>query len=566
MSGDIHYEILADAGKGWKLQCVENEREAAKDRAREIFDETRPLAVKVVRSGYDQRKGEYVESEVTYLGEKRPGGKAPSEAGSQGALCQSVEDFYRASSRRIIRKHLRQWLDGVKATPIELLHHAEFVNKLENSGTMLQGAIQRTAMEHAKVTGQSVHEHQKVLFDLFDKGAGRLRLLWRDEKRPLMDGDDVDGLLEKVSGAEQEIFLFNCALTLWLQKHQKPQDKLDALIDLLPRSKNTKVVALLDNYLTDFLEDPNVLRQMLGEDNNFGNAVMKSVVMLAPQAGEKVEVPKRYAGFIGMIQSGKLSICRNSLVRRLASTIASQRPFRDGHPMNEAKFSLRLRSLMRDGDSEFLGNWEMEEAFHARSERLVSTTAIGRLTEDMEAAAERINAMLELEPAVYGEANKRALGEFVIAILDQPAKQKELGQGEGPAMQRMRELADMQSRIRRTGFPISMKKKASGILDAICTSILKEERVIDRLVAKADPVSACLALLKLCSTENLTEANAIGFVRYHLVNILKTPGFLDTFLTGVDDKDAQKRVLAELQNAIAKAKVSTGTITAPGSD
>jgi hypothetical protein len=564
VSSDIHYEVLADVGQGWKVQCVLDDREAARERALEIFEELKPLAIKTIRSGYDARKGEYVETEIGYLGERKPGGRAPSEVMAGANICQSVEDFYRGSSRRTIRKHLRQWLEGTKLTPIELLHHADFVNKLENSGTMLQGAIQRTAMEHAKATGESVHEHQKVLFDLFDKGAARLRLLWRDKKRPQMKKDDPDELLRRLTDTPDEYFLFNTALTDWLQKFKKPQDKIDGLIGLLSKAGNPKVVTLLDNYMTDFVEDPAFMQLLLGEDGNFGNAVLKAVSLVAPQNDEEADVPQKYKGFVTMMQRGKLPTCRNSLIRRLASSIASQRPFRDGHPMNEARFAARLRGMLSDGGREFLGSLDIEKAFYARSERLISPTAIGRLTEDLDEAPDRLNAMLDLEPAVCGDDNKRKLGEFILALLEQQPNQKELSSLGGTPLQRMRGLAELQLRLKRTGLPNAQRKKATELIDFCCASILDREKVLDRLVAKSDPVSACMALLQLCDSNSLTEGKAIAIARYHIVNALKAPNFLEDFLAGIDDKTQQKKMLVELQTAISKARVSTGSIAMPG--
>lgn len=551
---ESQFEIHADHGSGWSLLGVVNQQDDAEARAHDAKQDRRALAVKVIRTTYDESAGEFVERRVLYLGEPRPLSKAAAEGNENEPVCLRASDLYRPPARRAMRRHLRQWLETARLTPIELLHHPDYVIRLDDAGSALQSAVQRSAMAQARRGGGDVQKRQRALFDLIDDAIGTLRSMWRSDRRPHLQSVDVDGLTAQIAEGEMGALQFNAALTEWLQPQGALADKMLALLELLRVAELPRTLALLDNFLTDFVAEPACSRLLLGEDMELGDAVLKSIAMITGRDWADADESAAGHDFIARLQAGQLPKCRQVLVRRVIVTVASQKSFGSGQPMVECTFNQSVRKALKGDDDEYLGGDEMKAALIARSERLVTPDAIGRLTTGKSKALARMNAMLDLDAGVFGAANKKRLGEFVLAVLDQPANQKELAENSETPTSRMRSLAQLQKRVKDARLERELQGRIVTLLDELCAGIMKRERILQRLSSSADdPVNACINVLKLCAAGTFTEGSAADQARAHAMRYLSSPNFLDDYLRGVGQRDKLKRRLMELEGLLDAA-------------
>ena len=92
-------------------------------------------------------------------------------------LCVSPQDLYSYHARERIGRLLDEWLTRNCATPFELLHRADLIEKLDASGLELQHAVQKVAIPEAQARGVGVHEiirnFQRLVQATIEQGAGR---------------------------------------------------------------------------------------------------------------------------------------------------------------------------------------------------------------------------------------------------------------------------------------------------------------------------------------------------------------------------------------------------------
>ena len=75
------------------------------------------------------------------------------------------------------------WLTRNHATPFELLHRPDLIEKLDAAGNELQHAVQKIAMPEAQARGISVHELIRNFQSLIERAISRV--LGDGRKRPL---------------------------------------------------------------------------------------------------------------------------------------------------------------------------------------------------------------------------------------------------------------------------------------------------------------------------------------------------------------------------------------------
>lgn len=560
MSG-THFEVQADHGRGWSVQAVLDDLNAAKERAEDIKTATKAIAVKVLRVGYDERKSEFVEVQVHYVGEKRPDVVGKGDLLDAGPNCEKGKDLHALASRRVIKRVLKTWLEGVKVQPIELLHHAELIAKLDGAGTVLQGAVQRAAIAQAQQSGQSAQQRQRELYDVVDQAAAMIRPIWRDENRPKLTNDDIDALAASLPD-DEDLTIF-VALTERLQSCKSISEKLDTLMRMMMAVQSDRAVAVLDNFLTDFVEDGVFMRAVVGEQAQLGDALLRAIALLAGDDPSAIGAPEHFQAFIARLQAEQLPRCRKALVRRIVTTLASQQSLTNDGPLGEVAFNKKLASLLQQEKGGFLGGEEMHEAFLSRSERYVSANAIGKITEDLARPDERILAILNLVDGIFGERNVRRLGEYIVAIVEQPNNRRELAEDDQPPLTRMRCVASLQEKTLASRLPAFQIDKVSEILDEICAEIMDREKVLKRVVARAStPASGAVALLQLLGSGALTKGIASEQAQALAQKALRTPGLIEAVLADAKDADDKKRRLLEFYQLIEQADLPASPASA----
>ena len=142
----VHFEVYVRkiAGAPWTLHLATEDRAGAVDTGHALMKEGRVAAVKVTKETLDEETREYRAVVILKLGAADTAAKSTPQGEAQ-PLCVTPQDLYTMHARERIGRLLEAWLERNNATPFELLHRPDLVEKLEASGTDLQHAIQKIA-------------------------------------------------------------------------------------------------------------------------------------------------------------------------------------------------------------------------------------------------------------------------------------------------------------------------------------------------------------------------------------------------------------------------------------
>ena len=171
----IHFEVFARRanGGGFTLELANEDRAIALAAAEELLTTPRFIAVKVTKETLDPETGEYASVTILSKGVPEPlRKKAPVE--DRGPPCVSPSDLYHVHSRDRIGRLLETWLRHHGATPYELLHRPDLIEKLEASGQELQHAVQKIAVPEAQARGKGVHVVIREFHSLIDRAIERV--------------------------------------------------------------------------------------------------------------------------------------------------------------------------------------------------------------------------------------------------------------------------------------------------------------------------------------------------------------------------------------------------------
>lgn len=551
-SPDERFEIAGCDARGWTVAAVCDTEAGAIEQAHERR-RGGYAAVRVLRIGYDEASGGYLEREILFLGDRQ---KTPLAEGAKredgGALCATLSDFYTARSRRAIRRLLADWLTRMNLTAVELLHHPEYVGKLENAGTTLQGAVQRAAIAQGRNSGRNVQERMREIFNVCDKAAARLRLDARGGKLPHIVQGDVTGVLPKLPPQPDRAYVFGVALTDWIRNGKTLGAKLTQLIELLPRAEG-EALALMDPYIAEFVEDATALTELLGPMPHLGAAVLRIADIAQGRAQPEADPSDPLSALAAQIGAGKLPRCREALLRRLSGTLRGSRELTDGGPVSEIAFNQELRRKLVTPSGDMIGGEDLTDAFQTRVERHLHPEGIGRLLDRLTSPIDRINRLLDIEPGVPPGSQKTRLGEYVLPMVMLPANEALFLEGKQPLAERLRAIAQVQRRIAASGFHEAMRAKATAKLDEYCVTLVRSSGLLDKIEKSADRIpDKGIAILRLCSAGLFTEGQALDGAQRTALRYVKHPAFLPAYLGGGDDQ-AKKQKLLTLRQLLDEA-------------
>ncbi|MFY7852619.1 MAG: hypothetical protein ACOVQ6_12625, partial [Brevundimonas sp.] len=165
------------------------DRARALESAEEQLAEGRVAAVRVTKEVLDEETREF--ASVTILNKGAPERTKQKKVREDSApLCVSPSDLYTGHARERIGRLLDNWLIRQRATPFELLHRPDLVQKLEASGVELQHAIQKVAIPEAQARGIGVHEIIRSFQKLAERAIERIL---KDQKRGQLPNLDKEG-------------------------------------------------------------------------------------------------------------------------------------------------------------------------------------------------------------------------------------------------------------------------------------------------------------------------------------------------------------------------------------
>ena len=274
--GQVHYELFVrrQPGSGWSLEIATEDRARAVETAEQALADGRVAAVRVTKETLDEETREF--RSVTILSKGAPERtKARKVREDTEPLCVSPSDLYSCHARERIGRLLDNWLMRNKATPFELLHRPDLVEKLEASGVELQHAIQKIAIPEAQARGIGVHQLIRSFQQLAERAIERLMKDHRKGVLPNLDKEGFAAAAERLVSEPDRGYLLGAGVAAAIAPARTWGEKVGLLLDLAdaaPQEPQARAAALqvLEQPLTEILGSRAGLADLLGADLDLG--------------------------------------------------------------------------------------------------------------------------------------------------------------------------------------------------------------------------------------------------------------------------------------------------------
>lgn len=561
---NVHYEVLGLRGTSWTIISVVDDQNEAIGVANASRANYR--AVKVMRERFDAGSNTYRSGQVYFSGAKPRPSKYDSDAPAE--ICWKVEDFYsyegRRSISRLLRSELLQW--GITAT--ELIHSLEYVERLQDHGTALQRAVQQTAIAQVRETGQDVQHRIKQIYELIDRGTTLLRRDQRTLEQFRIENDDLDPLIAAIKETESRTYLLNVALVAYLVDATSYGEKMSRVMGLVKHEHPAWVHEVADTFVGELLSVEAVVHQLVGKRETVRDELIATAKLSRGRLPEDDEAAGPGAHSVNkLLQSNKMPFANQALQRYLAGQLKGKRQLVGGDIAVEAQAVREILDCLRTEDGNIVGGMNMFEAASDRCARWLHPEAIAELLNIEESPERRALLLIELEPNVFGAANKRKLGDYVVPILISPQAELYFTREEGPISARLKRVYTMQQRVLESGFQDTYIRRLSEKLDDYCCKILRKSRLFERIMAAESSVAdKCIGLLKMLTDGFFTLGRADAEARDIARRLMMSSDFAVSFFRGVRGKEEKVAKLQQLQQMMLAARIDAMPHAAAGDE
>lgn len=562
MSGNkIHYEVLGQRGTSWTIIAVVDDQEEALEAAKAARASYR--AIKVMRERFDGQSGTFRSGQIFSSGAKPRASKYDSDP--VPGVCWKVEDLYSYEGRRSINRLLRSELVRWGLTATELIHSLEYVERLQDDGTAMQRAVQQTSIAQVRETGQGVQERIKQIYDIIDRGIVALR---RDrelaQQLKIVDGN-LDALIAEVEPRESRGYLLNLALVDHLADAKGFGEKLERVLGPIRADHPDWVHEVADTFAGELLLIGNVTQRLIGKRDTLQQELSATAKLARGRlpaddtdAGREAHTVNR------LIAAAKMPHTRQALAQYLIDELQGSRKLVDGDLRAEAEATKDLVRDLKTGEGTWLGDTRMMEAISNRNSRWLHPEAVAEYLVGADEADARAIRLIDLEPSIFGAANKRKLAEFLMPVLTSPQAELFFTSDAQPVSEQMKRLASIQARILESDLQEMHKRQIAEKLDDLCFRMVQKRNLFKRLLSGNNSVAdKCIGLLKMVLEGYFTRGKAEDEARTLIRRLLLKPEFRESFFAGIPGKEEKVSRFETLTVMLARADIEFAPRTAP---
>lgn len=489
--GQVHYELFVrrQPGSGWALELATEDRVRATESAEQALADGRVAAVRVTKETLDPETREFMSVTILSKG-AADRTKAKKVRENTEPLCVSPSDLYTVHARDRIGRLLDNWLLRNKATPFELLHRPDLVEKLEASGIELQHAIQKVAVPEAQARGIGVHEIIRSFQTLAERAIERLMKDHRKGLLPDLDREGFAAAAERLVSEPERSYLLGAGVAAALAPARTWAEKVGRLLDLAdaaPCDPQARAAAMqvLEQPLTEILGSRAGLADLLGAELDLGGQLAAMTRIAGAEAVEALitldtkvalimpSLSAPAARLATWLSGPSFENCRVAIAQRVLRELTGPRRLRPGDAEGEIDLLRGLAMALTASGDRVLNLDDIHESFSARSRMLVTSDFVEALLGEHMTAREELESLIRLTENVTGAANKRQAARYISANISALRFEKEMRYGvESPAT-RMASLAGMQKSVLRAGLvaedaaPIQAKiGEVAGLIEA----------------------------------------------------------------------------------------------------
>ncbi|MEM9122701.1 MAG: hypothetical protein AAGB03_05200, partial [Pseudomonadota bacterium] len=567
MKRKIHYEIFACKGRGarahWSLLEAHEDRAAAIARAEGVMREGGFQGVRVTKEAYNEESGTFFSVRVYEEGEKS--GQKKADKDEEVIPCFKPQDLYTVHARETIASVLKETLAQWNLTPIELVHRADTLEKLEASGTALQHAIQKVSIAQASGGNRDVAEIMKRLQELVDKALARV---YQDDRAgvfPTLKGDDLMTVWTQIAASEEADYRLSGAIARALADKHSWSKKIACLVTLATQALKAGKAAetpikVIDDFMAEIVQGQSGLSDLIGNQEHLGAAlhVMADLYLgkIDPQQDGISEGARLLSAAFA---KGRFTDARGALARRILHELQSTKRLCPGDPKTEVYLMRKLAVRLVMGQGPLMPIDTITGAFGDRSKRLVTDGWIADYLDAATSPDEQIEMLIRLEENVVGEDNKRKLASFTMPVLTAYKTEMHYLQLDTPPTKRLARLAELQRSLFETDFPDLQKRTLGEALDKLARRIEEEADLIGGIERrKATKFDRCYMLLRLCFSGTLTEGALAEKARTAALKLARGPDLArelaDFRVSDAGASEASAKKITDFRGLLKKAE------------
>jgi hypothetical protein len=542
MGREIHYEVFRRVGAkgGWTMHEVTSTRELAITMAQELMASEKATGVKVVKETYNDDTGDYLTLKIFEEGHSQMKVEPAQEDAPHAIPCFKPEDLYSYHAR------------------------ADMLERLEATGTVYQHAIQKVAVAQAASTTTPVQQIVKSLSELTTKAFNRV---YRDQRKGLFPNPHPEQFAElarTLSGKGDAAYIFNGALAQHLKEAQGWDQKVLMLITIMSSAPTEDlprklVLSSVDAILAEILGGSAALHELIGKSENLAGALSKLVALFLGKAPE--DAKDGLAALTQNFATDSLPEARTAVANRIVAEFKSNKRLCPESIVDELKALRSIANRIVMGVGKYLSHEDLVAAFTLRSKRLVTQESLGSYI--IEAGPdEKIERILFVEDNIIGVENKRQLASYVMPILTSAQFDSHFQNPKLPLLSRLQRLAQLQARVRRSGFVDVTREEIAAKMDALAVTMEARGKLFDSIAARPNPVEKAQTLLRLMAGGVLTEGTLSSRARDMILGCLSQPGFLSGYIASQAKDGAvpdSEKTMAELMETLGKAGITPET-------
>ncbi|HEY0104652.1 MAG TPA: hypothetical protein VGB91_01115 [Rhizomicrobium sp.] len=570
MALSVHYEIFSRQGaKGaWKMLDIRTERDAAIDFAQTLMADDKATGVKVVKETYNEDTGDFLTLKIFEDGHNKVKTQPAQEDVPHALPCFKPDDLYSYHARATMTRLIPEFLGRNKITITELSHRADMLEKLEATGTLLQHAIQKIAVAQAASTTTPVAQIIKTLNELTTKAFNRVYRDARNKTFPEVAPGGFGALATKLAAQPDGLYILNGAIARRLRDAKGWDEKVFRLLELTQEAPaegkgRTLLMSAIDSLLAEVLAGSAALHELIGANENLGQALANLVQLFLGREPADGGARAGLNALTHHFAADDLPEARTAIANRILAEFKSAKRLDPASLEDEFRTLRQIANRVVLGIGRYLSHEDLIAAFTWRSKRLVTHETLGEHMAGAATPDERFEKLLFVEENIIGAENKRQLATFALPILTASGFEQYFATAKTPVLQRLQRLAQLQARVRRSGFQEHQRQEMSDLLDKLACTIESRAKIFEAIDAKSgSTVEKATMILRLCTGGMLTEGRQAQRARELVLGYLGRPGFLAGYIAQAapdgERRDAQT-AMTELMQALGKAGITPET-------
>jgi len=564
MSDQVHYELFVrrKVGAQWTLDMATEVRATALANAEEALTAGRAVAVRVSKETLDAASGEYKSIAIFTKG-MVDGGKPKKEVEDLDPLCVQPSDLYTAHARDRIGRLLEGWLARHNATPFELLHRPDLVEKLEASGTDLQHALQKIAIPEAEARGISVHELIRTFQSLVERSVANLMKAFKKGQLPDLDKEGFSKAATRLAADPDRAFLLGAGVAASIAPGVSWSDKIARLLDLAdaaPAEPGPRAVALqaIEQPLAEIIGSRAGMADLLGTTDDLGSTL---AAMTRLTGGAQVEALIRMQAQVracmpelsgtakrlsDWLSGDHFSAVRASIAKRVLKELNGVRRLKPNDAEQEIEFLRALAMSLTAAAGRILPAEDIQAAFTVRSKTLLNGEFIEALLGRDRSAREEVTILIRLAENVMGAVNKRQAARWLSANITALRFEKELRQGPDSAVSKLAALGGLQRTVIRSGLVREDYEPLCAKLGELGAQVESDARLLTMLVRAPAPLTQRLSLLvRLAMGEAGPTGPVADKARLEALKLARAPEARDELAASPETMDLLKGLVQQ---------------------